>query len=208
MNNVRVLLRPLAPPLAIALAFVLAACGPAPEPPLKGAAIGAPFVLDGSNGKRIDSRAFAGRYRMIYFGYTSCPDVCTPDMQRLMAGLKAFAADDPDRAAKVQPLFITLDPERDTAPVLAQFVRAFHPRLIGLTGTPAEIAAVAKAFAIYYKKQPGSAPDRYLVSHIQMPMLFDPDGKPLALFPVDDPNTDADEATPSAVAAVLDAWIK
>lgn len=189
--------------------FALAACQPQPQkPPLEGARIGGPFTLTRQDGKPVSDRDFAGKYRMIYFGYTSCPDVCPVDMQKLIAGLRKFEKDDPARAAKVQPIFITVDPARDTPAVLAQYVRAFHPRLIGLTGSEANIAAVAKSFAIYYNKEKGSAPDRYLVSHVQMPMLFDPDGKPMALFPVDDPRTDADEASADRIVAVMDQWVK
>jgi protein SCO1 len=109
---------------------------------------------------------------------------------------------------KVQPIFITVDPARDTPAVLKQFVSAFHPRLIGLTGTEVEIAAAAKTFAVFYQKTEGSAPDAYLMSHSQTPYLLDPDGKPLAVLPADTPNTEANEGDPKLVVADLAKWVR
>ena len=136
------------------------------------------------------------------------PDICTPDMQQLMAGLIQFEKAHPDLATKVQPYFITVDPKRDTSAVLKQFVTAFHPRLVGLTGTDAEIGAAAKSFAVYFQKVEGSTPDAYLMSHSQTPYLMGPDGKPLALMPVDAPNTDANEGDPRLVADELAKWVR
>ena len=132
--------------LVAALLLGLAACTsqPAGEPPLAGARIGGPFTLTDQNGRQVSDTAFAGKYRMVYFGYTFCPDVCPTALQHLMQGLKAFTADAPAEAAKIQPIFITVDPARDTPAVMKQYVAAFDPRLIGLTGSEAEIAAVAK----------------------------------------------------------------
>ena len=110
-------------------------------PPLKGATMGGPFTLTDQNGRRVSDRDFAGKYRLVYFGYTFCPDVCPVDLQVIGAGLRRFEASDPARAARVQPIFITVDPARDTPAVLRQYVAAFHPRLIGLTGSAEEIAA-------------------------------------------------------------------
>jgi protein SCO1/2 len=146
---------------------------------------------------------FAGRYRIVYFGYSYCPDICPVDVQKLMRGLAAFEKADPARGAKVQPIFITVDPARDTPAVLKAFVSRYHPRLIGLTGTPEQIAAVAKEYVVSFHKVEGSAPDRYLMAHTQLAFLMDPAGKPLALLPLDDPSTDADK-----VAADLGKWVK
>jgi protein SCO1 len=178
------------------------------DAPLAGAAIGAPFTLMDQDGKKRTFDEFKGKYRIVYFGYTMCPDICTPDMQHLMAGLTQFEKANPKLEGKVQPIFISVDPARDTAPVLKQFVNAFHPRLIGLNGTEAEIAAVAKSFAVYYQKVDGTAPDAYLMSHAQLPYLMDPDGKPLEILPVDKPNTDANEGKPEMVAAIVEKWVR
>lgn len=195
-------------------ATALSACSPAPtqpplsDAPLAGAAIGGPFTLTDQAGKPYSYDQDKGKYRIVYFGYTSCPDICTPDMQQLMAGLTQFEKAHPDLANKVQPLFITVDPKRDTPAKVKQFVEAFHPRLIGLTGTEAAIAAAAKAFAVYFQRVEGSAPDAYLMSHSQTPYLMGPDGKPLAILPADTPNTEPNEGKPDLVAAELAKWVR
>ena len=97
---------------------------------------------------------------------------------------------------------------RDTSAVLRQFVSAFHPRAIGLTGTEAEIAEVAKKFAIYSGRVEGSSPENYLMSHSQTPYLMAPKGEPLALMPADVPNTDVNEGAPDLVEAELAKWVR
>jgi protein SCO1 len=186
---------------------------PAPPPalkdaPLAGARIGGPFTLTDQDGKKRSYDEFQGKFRIVYFGYTMCPDICTPDMQHLAAGLSQFEKANPDLADKVQPIFVTVDPARDTPAVLKQFVTAFHPKLIGLTGSEAEIAAAAKAFAVYYQKTEGTAPDAYLMSHSQTPYLMGPNGEPLAILPADTPNTEANEGKPELVAAELAKWVR
>jgi protein SCO1/2 len=191
----------------------LAACNgaadaPPAKPPLEGARIGGPFTLVDQNGKTVRDSDFAGKYRLVYFGYSFCPDICPVDLQKLMRGLSQFEKADAARGAKIAPLFITVDPARDTSEALKPFVARYHPRLLGLTGTPEQIAAVAKAYVVTYNKVPGSAPDRYLMAHSQLAFLMDPDGKPLALLPLDDPATDPDEGAPDKVAADLAKWVK
>jgi protein SCO1 len=178
------------------------------EAPLAGAAIGGDFTLTDQDGKKRSWDDFNGQWRIVYFGYTNCPDICTPDMQNLMAGLKAFEKQSPELAAKVQPIFITVDPARDTPPVLKQFVSAFHPRAIGLTGSEAEIADATKKFAIFASRVEGSSSEAYLMSHSQTPYLMDPDGKPVAILPADQPKTDANEGAPDLVAADLAKWVR
>jgi protein SCO1/2 len=199
---------------ALSAAFLLVSCSGEPaqpslaEAPLAGAAIGGDFTLTDQDGNKRTWKEFDGKYRIVYFGYTSCPDICTPDMQNLMAGLKAFEKASPDLAAKIQPIFITVDPKRDTPAVLKQFVSAFHPRAIGLTGTDAEIADSTKKFAVYASRVEGSTPESYLMSHSQTPYLMGPDGKPLAIMPADQPNTDANEGAPQLVEAELAKWVR
>ncbi len=122
--------------------------------PLAGASMGGPYTLTDQNGRRVSDTAFAGKYRLVYFGYTFCPDVCPTDMQMVGAGLRQFERADAVRAARVVPIFITVDPERDTPDVLRHFVAAFHPRMIGLTGSPAEIDRVAHEYRAFYQHQP------------------------------------------------------
>ena len=199
--------------LLLLTAAMLAGCNaragaPAGDPPLAGAKIGGPFTLTDQDGKTVRDSDFAGKYRLVYFGYSYCPDICPVDLQKLMRGLSAFEKSDPARGASIAPMFITVDPERDTPAALKAFVGRYHPRLLGLTGTPEQIAAVAKAYVVTYNKVPGSAPDRYLMAHSQLAFLMDPQGKPLALLPLDDPSTDADEGAPDKVAAELAKWVK
>jgi protein SCO1/2 len=187
--------------LTLAGALLLGACSsqPSSTPPLEGARIGGPFTLTDQDGRKVSDRSLAGKYRLIYFGYTFCPDVCPVDMQVLGQGLRTFETDDPARAARVQPIFITVDPERDTPAVLKQFVGNFHPRFIGLTGTRAEIDAVAKRFTIYSARQGKPGARDYLVDHSRMALLFGPKGEPIAIVPHDQ--------GASAVAAELERWV-
>jgi protein SCO1/2 len=187
---------------AYAALLSLAACGagitPA-EAPLAGARIGGPFTLTDQNGAQRSESDFAGRYRIVYFGYTFCPDVCPVDVANIASGLKAFEAKDPARGREIVPIFITADPARDTPAALKSFVANFHPRLIGLTGPVAAIDSAAKAHAVYIRRgevQPGGG---YLVDHSRAAYLMDPAGKPLALLPA--------EQGAAQVAAELDKWV-
>jgi protein SCO1 len=175
--------------VALLLAVLpISGCGPAPsaQPPLAGAAIGGPFSLIDQDGKSVTDKDFAGRYRAIYFGYSFCPDVCPTTLQVLMQGYHAFAKDNPSRAAKLVPVFISVDPDRDTPAVLKPYVAAFGPELKGLTGSPQEIARVAKEYAVSYSKEPAAkGASGYLVNHSSVVILFGPDGKPIAMVPTD-----------------------
>jgi len=186
--------------LGLLAALLLAACSAASAPPLQGATMGGPFTLTDQNGRRVSDRDFAGKYRLIYFGYTFCPDVCPVDMQAIGAGLRRFEADQPARAARLQPIFISVDPARDTPQVLRQFVAAFHPRLIGLTGSEAEIAQVAREYRIYYERGEAGAGGSYMVDHTRMAVLYGPEGQPIALIPHD--------AGPEGIAAELERWVR
>jgi len=195
-------------PLRFALlpfALLVAACGggtasSSEQPPLAGARIGGAFSLVDQDGKAVSETAFAGKYRLVYFGYTFCPDVCPVDVQKLMQGLKLFEKANAVAAAKLQPLFISVDPDRDTPLVLKQFTANFHPRLIGLTGSKEAIADVAKKYAVYYRKAGDPAARDYLVDHSRQTYLMGPDGKPIALVP--------HEGTPQQIAETMEQWVK
>lgn len=182
--------------LAFLLAITLAACSPqgaAPRPPLEGAKLGGPFTLTDQNGRATTERDFAGKYRIMYFGYTFCPDVCPVDVQHIGAAMKILDRTNPALAQRIVPVFVTIDPARDTPPVLRQFVAAFHPRMIGLTGTPQQVARIAGEYAVYYARGKGG-PGGYLMDHSRAAYLMAPDGKPLALLPQEDaPQMIADE---------------
>jgi protein SCO1/2 len=186
--------------ISLLLAAPLASCGQSAEPPLAGAAIGGPFALVDQNGRSVSDRDFAGRYRIVYFGYTHCPDVCPTDLATIGQALTLFEKSDPKRAARVQPIFVTVDPERDTPAAMKEYLRAFHPRLLGLTGSPARIADAEKKFAIYSRKgdvQPGGG---YAMDHSRQIVLQGPKGEPLALL--------ADDQGAQAMAAELARWVR
>jgi protein SCO1 len=184
MNKIH--LRFLIPALLI---MGLSACGGgAGDPataPLAGAKMGGPFSLIDQNGKTVTDQSFRGRYRMVYFGYTYCPDVCPVDVQVLSQGLNQFEQADKARGAKVVPIFISIDPERDKPAVLKNFVSNFHPRLVGLTGDLADVQRIAKDHGIYFERGEANAEGGYLVNHSNFPVLYDPEGKPLAPLPHD-----------------------
>lgn len=187
--------------LSLLAAVPLNACSAKPEKaPLAGAAIGGPFSLINQDGRITSDRDFAGKYRIVYFGYTYCPDVCPVDVQNLAAALKLVERRDPALGARIVPIFVTVDPARDTPPVLKQFVGAFHPRMVGLTGTPEQIAAVAKAYAIFYRAQPPAAGGVYIVDHSRQAYLFGPDGKPIALL--------SQDGKPELIAGEIERWAR
>jgi protein SCO1/2 len=199
-------------PVAAAL-LLLAGCGggasQSEQGDLAGARIGGAFTLTDEDGKTVHWRDFAGKYRLVYFGYTYCPDVCPLDLSRIMAGFRLLEKSDPAMAAKIQPIFITVDPERDTPAAIKTYTDAFHPRLLGLTGTREEIDKVKQEFVVVASKEgDAKATQDYLVSHSRTPYLFDPDGAPIALVPVDDTRTDADEASPEIIRDFLAKWVK
>ncbi|WP_448579729.1 SCO family protein [Thermaurantiacus sp.] len=189
--------------LVVALGLGLLVWRPAlgPRGNLEGAAIGGEFSLVDERGQQRRWSDFAGQWRLVYFGYTFCPDVCPVDTAHLASGLKAFEKASPRRAARVQPLFITVDPARDTPAALAEFTDNFHPRLLGLTGSEEEIAATLKAFRVYARRVEGASKDSYLVDHMAAIYLFAPDGAPVAFIP-------GPEASPQAVEAMLDRFVR
>jgi protein SCO1/2 len=191
---------PIFSPILPAAACLLAACGAeAGPPPLQGATMGGPFTLTSHQGQRVSSSAFAGKYRIVYFGYTFCPDVCPVDLQLIGAALRQFERSDPARAARVQPIFITTDPARDTPAVLRQFVAQFHPRLIGLTGSEAEVAQVARTHGVYFARRDPASASAYLVDHNRIAVLYGPEGEPIAILPHDQ--------GPAGIIAELERWV-
>lgn len=131
----------------------------------------------------------------MYFGYTYCPDICPTDVQKMSQGLRLFEASKPAQAARVQPIMVTIDPERDTPAVMKQFVAAFHPRLVGLTGSPTQVKEAVSRFAIYANRQGAATVASYLMDHSAMLYLMGPDGEPITFFTRD--------ATPQQIATEL-----
>ena len=167
---------------AIAGAGVLLVANPQGGQPVQssGAAlIGGPFSLVGADGKPVTDRDFRGRYMLIFFGFTHCPDICPAELQVIAQALEQLG----DKAKKVVPIFITLDPERDTPEAMANYVKSFGPNFVGLTGSPEAIAAAAKAYRVAYSKveNKDSAGD-YSVDHSALAYLMDPEGRYVTHF--------------------------
>lgn len=139
--------------------------------------IGGPFELVDQTGRPVTRDSFAGDYVLMSFGFTSCPDVCPTELSRMATTMDLLGAD----AERVRPVFITVDPERDTAAALADYVGRFHPRMIGLTGTPEQVAAAARAYRVYYDKveQEGG---HYTMDHSTFLYLLGPDGRTLEVL--------------------------
>ncbi|MCH8214931.1 MAG: SCO family protein [Proteobacteria bacterium] len=139
-----------------------------------GPTIGGSFTLVDHNGKTVTARDFRGRFMLVYFGYTYCPDVCPTTLTTMADAIDILDGD----GDSVVPVFITVDPERDTPEHLKMYVNYFHPRLVGLTGTSESVAAAAKAYRIYYAKarQDGASGDDYLMDHLSFVFLMGPDG--------------------------------
>ena len=167
---------------AIAGAAVLLVANPQGGQPvqLSGAAlIGGPFSLVGADGKPVTDRNFRGRYMLIFCGFTHCPDICPAELQVIAQALEQLG----DKAKKVVPIFVTLDPERDTPEAMLNYVKSFGPNFVGLTGSPEAIAAAAKAYRVAYSKveNKDSAGD-YSVDHSALAYLMDPEGRYVTHF--------------------------
>jgi cytochrome oxidase Cu insertion factor (SCO1/SenC/PrrC family) len=147
--------------------------------------IGGPFELIDQNTNRRTNADFQGKLLIVYFGYTHCPDVCPTDLAQIGLAVDKLG----ELGNDVQPLFISVDPERDTPQVLAQYVPLFHPRLIGLTGTPEQIRAVADSYMAYYARYVPTDGGAYLIDHTGLVYLMGRSGEYLGFFP---PGTSAD----------------
>jgi protein SCO1/2 len=166
---------------AVSTAALLAACG-AETPKFKstditGADFGRELALTGHDGKPRTLADFRGKLVVLFFGYTYCPDVCPTTLADMAGVMQALGSD----AERVQVLFVTVDPERDTPQILSQYVAAFDPRFLGLYGDAAATERAAKEFKIFYEKRPGSTPSAYSVDHSAQSYVLDAQGK-LRLF--------------------------
>jgi cytochrome oxidase Cu insertion factor (SCO1/SenC/PrrC family) len=138
------------------------------------ALVGGAFTLTDNSGKRVTDQDFHGKYTLVFFGFTSCPDICPAGLQLIAGALVKLGT----KAQRITPIFISVDPQRDTPEKLAAYVKNFDPRLVGLTGTPEEIAAVAKAYKVYYAKVPSKErPDDYTMDHTSIIYVMDPKGE-------------------------------
>lgn len=145
------------------------------------ASIGGPFALVDHKGQPRTDKDFRGQYMLIYFGYTYCPDVCPTALQTMTQAMDWLA---PGTQAKITPVFVTIDPERDTAKQLNAYVDNFHPRMVGLTGSPEEIAKTARLFRVYFGRAEGAEEEStdYLMDHSSIVFLMNPDGEYVTHF--------------------------
>lgn len=147
--------------------------------------VGGPFALVDQAGQPRTDKDFRGKLMLVYFGFSYCPDICPTDLQNIGLALDRLG----DAGARVQPLFVTVDPERDTPQHLAEYLPMFHPRLVGLTGDSAAIRRAADAYKVYYAKVPNQKGDDYTLDHTAFIYLMGADGRYLGFFP---PGTSAE----------------
>ena len=177
----------------LAAAALLSACGREPAPAERRAdaarlmgelmsgkhPVGGPFVLSDPEGKRVALADFRGRLVLLYFGYANCPDICPTDLAIIALALRKLGAAE----GEVQPLFVTIDPERDKPGVLREYAAAFHPRLVALTGTEAEVRRIATDYKVFFEKVPLPGTKTYAIDHTPYTFLLDREGKFVILFP-------------------------
>src|SRR6516165_11734381 len=179
--------------LLIILGVLLAVAVIIGEPPARAGksevTIGGPFTLSTPDGTTVTDRIYRGKWLLVYFGYTFCPSSCPTTLLAVSMVLEGLGPD----AAQVRPLFITVDPERDTPKVMRQYIESFDPRIVGLTGTPQQIAAAAHEYGAYYvRHSTGSGPDDYVMDHSTYLYLMDPRGKFVRAI---DPDISSDQIT-------------
>jgi protein SCO1/2 len=162
--------------LLLCLTLLFAGCSQPPSfksTDISGSDWGKDIALTDHQGQPRRLADFKGKAVVVFFGYTQCPDVCPTTLSSMREVLSRLG----DDAGRVQVLFVTLDPARDTAPLLAEYVTAFHPSFIGLYGDEAAIAAVARDFKVFYARQPGTTADSYSIDHSTGSYAFDPQGR-------------------------------
>lgn len=160
----------------VLLLALLGACGAGPGfhgTDISGAAYGRDFSLRDPAGRVRGLADFRGKVVFVFFGYTQCPDVCPTNLTNLAQAMKLLGSD----SDRVQVLFVTVDPERDTPELLANYVPAFDKRFVGLYGDAAATKATATEFKVYYHKRPGATPETYTVDHSAGTYLYDPQGR-------------------------------
>ncbi len=159
-------------------------------------AFGGPFSLTGHTGKTITEKTYAGQYKLMYFGFTFCPAICPTELSKMTAALNVLGED----AKKIQPIFVTVDPERDTVQKMKSYVELFHPSLVGLTGTPDQISSMLKSYKIFAAKVDDPNLTEYTMDHSSFIYLMAPDGRLLHIFKIGD-NADV-------MATTIRAWLE
>ncbi len=143
------------------------------------ARVGGPFTMINHRGETVTEKSFAGKFMLVFFGFTYCPDVCPTELQVMTTALNTMGT----MTDRITPVFVSIDPERDTVDVVANYISNFHPRLVGLTGSQAQVASMAKAYRVYYAKvENKERPQDYQMDHSAIIYLMGPDGKFLKHF--------------------------
>lgn len=153
------------------------------ETALPGIKLGGGFALNDHNGDAVTHADYAGQYKLIYFGFTYCPAICPTELQKITEVLNTL---DGDRAQKIQPLFITIDPERDTTEVMREYVSLFHPRLVGLSGDRAQIDDVLKSYRVFATKVELPENNDYTMDHSSFIYLMSPDDTLISMYRIQD----------------------
>ncbi|MBM86669.1 MAG: SCO family protein [Rhodospirillaceae bacterium] len=153
--------------------------------------IGGPFELTDHTGRTVTEADFAGTHKLVYFGYTFCPDICPSGLTTISTALDLLG----EHAKQVKPLFITVDPKRDTVSALASYYEHFHPSFSNLTGTPEQVALVAQAYRVFYRKTNSGDTTDYLMDHSTVTYLMAPDGEYITHF--------GHDVTPERLAAAI-----
>lgn len=155
------------------------------------ALIGGPFTLVDHTGRTVTEQDLKGKWSLIYFGYTYCPDVCPTSLSVMSQALDALGP----QAARVTPVFVTVDPERDTVEQMALYQQSFHPSFMMLTGTPEQVRKAAQAYRVYFRRAESGSATEYLMDHSSITYLMDPDGHYVTHF--------SHDATPESMAAAI-----
>lgn len=148
--------------------------------------IGMPFELTRHTGEPISSELFNGHYMFIYFGFTHCPATCPVTLHNMTAALKKLEGSDPDAAEKITPIFISVDPDRDTPEIITNYISHFHERFEGMTGLKDELMDIAKAYGSYFSYGPADEDGNYNINHSSFIYLMDPKGRYLTHFDSDE----------------------
>ena len=184
-------------PFGIAVATALVLSQPLVRAANSPVTIGGPFILTSPDGTTVTDQTYRGKWLLVYFGFTSCPDSCPTALLEISAALTRLGP----HADKLQPLFITVDPLRDTAAAMGNYTQSFDSRIVGLTGTPQQIAAVAQEYGVYYApRKSGLGAEDYVMDHSTYLYLMDAEGKFVRGFDADTPGERIAEAVIGAMA--------
>lgn len=161
-----------------------------------GGSVGGAYELIDQDGKTVTDKDFAETYKLIYFGFTYCPAICPTELSKMTDALDKMGT----AARAIQPIFITIDPERDTAAVMKQYVGHFDERLIGMTGTPEQVKAAASAYKVYYARVDDPAATEYTMDHSSYIYFMSPDDTLLHIFRIEDSAGD--------MASIMQRWLE